>query len=650
MKKIALLFSLFFATSSYAISLEDYARHAQLLNIKISPTGKYFAATNRTEDGTIQIVVLDRSTMAVVSQQHFRGKESIHDFHWAKDERLVLSVAREVGSLENPQPTGELFAMNADGKRRLMIAGYRAKFSSYESNEVIDWLPEDDDDILTVSYEWRAEEPAAKIYRLNIYSGRRNLVDKTPLRSSHDSPVRVVVDGKGVPRFAMGLDQKNPQQMVTLYRPTAESKWTELARHDLEKGSFIPLRFRAGEQEIIGLSNNTTDTDALTVLNLATKQQSILAKHPKTNVSPVYALKNGNTGEIIGATYEYKTVETVFFEDTEDQDFARSIEMLMPSFAGRTVQINSATRDNKLMVLSVSSVNAAPEFFLFDTVEKKVTYLFSSKAWLKPEELPQTQAIVYKSRDGVDIQALLTLPKGVPAENLPLIMLPHGGPHGIRDSLRSVDSDAKVLAEHGYAVLQPNFRGSGGFGLSFEQAGYRNWGLRMIDDMTDGVQHLIKTKLVDGNRVCSYGASYGGYAALMSAIREPDLYKCTVGFVGVYDLNLMFTKGDIADRDAGQLYLEKVLGKDPAQLNAQSPVHNLDKLKAPVFIIHGEEDKRVPLIQAERLREQLDKRQHPYQWLVKENEGHGFYKPENNVERWKLMLEFFDKHIGQNQS
>lgn len=649
MKTIALLLSLLFAASASALSLEDYARHAQFLDIKISPTGKYYAATSRTEDGTIQIVVLDRATMALVSQQHFRGRESIYDFYWAKDERLVLSVAREVGSLENPQPTGELFAMNADGKKRLMIAGYRARFSSYESNEVIDWLPQDDENILTVSYEWTAEEPAAKIYKLNIYSGRRKLIDKTPLRSTHNTPVRVIVDGNAVPRFAMGLAQNNPQQVVTLYRPKADGDWTELARHDLDKGSFIPLRFRAGEQEIIGLSNNTTDTDALTVLNLATKQQSILAKHPKTNVAPVYAIKNGNIGEIIGATYEYKTVETVFFEETEDQDFARNIAMLMPSFAGRTVQINSATRDNKLMVLSVSSVNATPDFFLFDTVAKKVTYLFSSKAWLKPAELPQTQAIVYKSRDGVDIQALLTLPKGVAAENLPLIMLPHGGPHGIRDSLRSVDSDAKVLAEHGYAVLQPNFRGSGGFGLSFEQAGYRNWGLRMIDDMTDGVQHLIKTKLVDANRVCSYGASYGGYAALMSAIREPELYKCTVGFVGVYDLNLMFTEGDIADRDAGLVYLEKVLGKDATQLNAQSPIHNLDKLKAPVFLIHGEEDKRVPLLQAERLREQLDKRQHPYQWLVKENEGHGFYRPENNVERWRMMLAFFDKYIGQNK-
>lgn len=649
MKTIALLISLFVTASVQAISLEDYARHAQFIDIKISPTGKYFAATNRTADGTIQIVVLDRSNMAVVSQQYFRGRESILDFYWAKDERLILSVAREFGSLETPQPTGELFAMNADGKRRLMVAGYRARFARYESNEVINWLPEDDEHILTVSYEWTAEEPAAHVYRLNIYSGRRKLIDKTPLRSTNGTPVRVIVDAKGLPRFAVGLDQKNPQQVVTLYRPSAEGDWTELARHDLDKGIFIPLRFRSNDQEIIGLSNNTTDTEALTLLNLATKEQSILVKHPKTDISPVYAIKNGNAGEIIGASYEYKDVETVFFEDAEDPAFARNLEMLMPSFAGRSVVINSATKDNSLMVLSVSSVNATPEFFLFDTAAKKVTYLFSSKAWLKPAELPQTKAIVYKSRDGLDIQALLTLPKGVPAENLPLIMLPHGGPHGIRDSLRTVDIDAKVLAEHGYAVLQPNFRGSGGFGLSFQQAGFQNWGLKMIDDMTDGVQHLIATKVVDGSRVCSYGSSYGGYAALMGAIREPALYKCAVSFVGVYDLNLMFKKGDVADSDVGQHYLEKVLGTDPAQLNAQSPIHNLDKLKAPVFLIHGEEDKRVPLIQAERLREQLDKRQHPYQWLVKANEAHGFYKPENNIERWRMMLAFFDQYIGKNK-
>jgi acylaminoacyl-peptidase len=302
-----------------------------------------------------------------------------------------------------------------------------------------------------------------------------------------------------------------------------------------------------------------------------------------------------------------------------------------------------------LAILSVRSANHPVEFYIYDIKNKQLSYLLNASPWLKAEQLAQTQAIFYKSRDGLDIHAILTLPDNKEAKNLPLIMLPHGGPHGPRDYL-DYDSDAKVLAQHGYAVLQPNFRGSGGFGRSFLQAGYQNWGTTMIDDMTDGVLHLVKEGIVDQNRVCAYGGSYGGYAALMSAVREPDLYKCTVGFVGVFDLNLMYTDGDIPQRKSGINYLEMAIGRDQQRLDAQSPIKHLDKLKAPVFIIHGKEDQRVPIIHADRLRAELEKRNHPFEWLVKEKEGHGFYKPENNVERWEKMLAFFDKYIGDSRA
>lgn len=167
----------------------------------------------------------------------------------------------------------------------------------------------------------------------------------------------------------------------------------------------------------------------------------------------------------------------------------------------------------------------------------------------------------------------------------------------------------------------------------------------MINDMTDGVMHLVDKGIADKNRMCVYGASYGGYAALMTVIREPDLYKCTVGFVGVYDLNLMFEQGDISEADAGQNYLSMVLPTDKEEREMQSPLHQLDKLKVPVFIIHGGKDVRVPIEHAHRLRKALDEKDHPYEWLVKEKEAHGFYKPENNIERWEKMLKFFDKYL-----
>ncbi|MEC9319684.1 MAG: prolyl oligopeptidase family serine peptidase, partial [Pseudomonadota bacterium] len=169
----------------------------------------------------------------------------------------------------------------------------------------------------------------------------------------------------------------------------------------------------------------------------------------------------------------------------------------------------------------------------------------------------------------------------------------------------------------------------------------------MIDDMTDGVDYLIEKGIADPERMCVYGASYGGYAALMSVIREPKKYKCTIGFVGVYDLNLMFQEGDISEAKAGVNYLSKVLPTDKAERESQSPVHQVDKLEVPVFIIQGGRDVRVPKEHAFRLRDALEKRNHTYEWLLKPGEGHGFYKPENNIERWNKMLVFLDKYINE---
>ena len=628
--------------------LQKYAKPAQFLDIKISPDGKYFAATRRAEDGNIQLVVLERDGFKLVSQQHFRGQDSIDEFFWVNKKRLVLSLAREVGALEKPEPTGELYAMDADGKKRLMLTGFRSAAKQPELVRVIDWLPDDDKMILIASYNWLIESPFAEVYRLNVDTGRKRRVERAPLRWQEGQPVFFIADKKGDVRFATGLDMGQSRDLVSMYKPTPEAEWQELFRNKLEDGILIPLQFTEDESAIIALSDINSDTQALVRYELASKKETVLLQHPKVDISPVMGLNKGNADEVIGGAFEYEAIGAEFLSDVKDKAFSNNIQMLMDAFPGQAISIRSATANNELLVIGVNSANSATSFYLYDTKKKQASFLLDSRPWLKDVTIPTSNAIVYQARDGLDIQAILTKPNGIKeGQKLPLILLPHGGPHGPYDTLTAIDTDAKVFAEHGYVVLQPNFRGSGGFGRNFEVMGYRNWGTTMINDMTDGVQHLIKQGLVDPERVCVYGGSYGGYATLMSAIREPDLYKCAVGFVGVYDLNLMFEHGDIPKNQSGIDYLTKVLGTDKAQLDAQSPLYNLDKLKAPVFIIHGEEDERVPEIHAERLREELTKRNHPFEWMLKEDEGHGFYRPENNVERWQRMLAFFEKHIGQ---
>nr|WP_249365810.1 S9 family peptidase [Pseudoalteromonas sp. NEC-BIFX-2020_002] len=258
--------------------------------------------------------------------------------------------------------------------------------------------------------------------------------------------------------------------------------------------------------------------------------------------------------------------------------------------------------------------------------------------------MAETRPISFTSRDGLTIHGYLTLPNNATEKNLPLVVMPHGGPHGPRDWW-GFDPDAQLLANRGMAVLKVNFRGSGGFGRNFEHAGHRKWGAEIQYDIIDGVKHLIEQGTVDKNNMCIMGASFGGYSALQSAIIEPDMFKCAIGVVGVYDLPLMFDEGDVAERESGQRYLKNVLGTDEAQLKAFSPSYNIDKLKAPVLIVHGGEDERAPIEQAESLVAALKKANHPYVYELLEDEGHGFYKPEHRTRYYKQVLAFLDQHL-----
>ncbi len=627
--------------------LENYARHAQFLDVKISPKGNYLAATARDEDGAVQLTVLDVKNKNILSVTKPNKGQSVADFTWVNDERLLMTMAREQGSFELPSLTGEIFAMNADGKRQQILTGPRSEGGEYEFAQLLDTLPDEPDNVMIYTRSMMTKEPYLDLHRMRVSSGRKRSEGRIPLRAFKSTNVQVFLDSKGVARVAVGVDPKADNRTMILARDGANQEWYELSSYDTDEGGFTPLVITADDKSLVGLSDTHSDTQAIAILNLETKQERIIAEHPKTDVIPITSIKNGRDHEVIGAGYEYKGIDAVFFDDVEDQRLVQVIQALQQNFPNASIGLNSATYDNSMMVLRVGSVNQPTMFYLFDNQNTKLMPLAPAKPWLQNTDIPQTKTVVYTSRDGLEIHALLTLPHDQEAKDLPLILLPHGGPHGVRDTMQDMDGDAKVLAEHGYAVLQPNFRGSGGFGRKFLEMGYQNWGTTMINDMTDGVNYLIKENIVDADRVCVYGASYGGYAAVQSAIREPDLYKCVVGFVGVYDLELMFQEGDISEAKAGRNYLDSVLPTTVEARKAQSPLYNVDKLKAPVYIIHGEEDIRVPKEHAFRLRDALKERNHPYLWMMKAGEGHGFYNPDNNIERWEEMLKFFDKYIGK---
>ncbi len=624
--------------------LEAFAKHSQYLQIKISPDGKYLASTSRDDEGVVFLTVLDIEKQKVQSITRGRGKESVGSFNWLNDERLLLSMVREVGSLEQPVPTGELLAMDADGSDNVVLTGYRSKSGDTRYSQVVDFLPDDPDAIVVFSVQGSTKEPFLDLYKMKVSNGRKASLGRMPLRmykSTGDS-LRIITNSKGEALAMTSSDPNENNQVTLMVRSSVNDDWQVAFQAESFDSFFNPLVFLADDKTLVGLSTIETDTDAVATYNIDTKKHTVLAAHEMVDVEPILHEVRGQVQEVIGAEYEYKDLSATYFSEVKNTDEQRILASLRQAFKGSVVSITSSTYDGSKMIVAVGGINQPTAYYLFNKNKKQLAKLTDTRPWLNDFDMPQSKVVTYKARDGQEISGILTLPVGV-SKNLPLIMHPHGGPHGLKDTLTEMRSDAKVLAAHGYAVFQPNFRGSGGYGLEFLKAGFKSWGTLMIDDMTDGVNYLIEQGIVDQNRMCVYGASYGGYAALQSVIREPDLYKCTVGFVGVYDLALMKSAGDIPESQSGINYLNRVLPDG----DSQSPVKNVDKIKVPVFIIQGEEDVRVPKEHAFALREELEKRNKPYEWMMKSGEAHGFYKEENNVERWTAMIEFFDKHTAK---
>jgi dipeptidyl aminopeptidase/acylaminoacyl peptidase len=439
-------------------------------------------------------------------------------------------------------------------------------------------------------------------------------------------------------RFAWGEDLKNRQKVY--YRAGKGKDW-ELVNDEHTSGRRLyPQHFAPDGSKVYVQVTEKTGPDSMQTWDVATRKLTPLVRDDDTDPQGLLLSADG------------RTPYAVFFMDglprahvfAPEVPEAKLRATLAQSFPGHWVTITSYTKDEQKLVFRVASDRNPGEFYLFDRGAKKATYLLSRAEWIDPEQMAEMKPIKYVARDGRTIHGYLTLPRGMD-KNLPLILNPHGGPIGVSEAW-GYNSEVQLFANRGYAVLQIDYRGSGNHGDEFMKAGYRKWGTGMIDDMTDAVAWAVKQGYVDKDRVCIYGASYGGYAAAQAVVREPDLYKCAVGYVGVYDLPMMYTRGDVRNRDAGTNYLEEAMGTGREFLVANSPARNADKIKVPVFLIAGKEDFRAHPDHSRAMRDALQKVGKLHEYIEKEYEGHGFFKEENNRELYTKMVAFFDKYTG----
>ncbi|HBK47243.1 MAG TPA: peptidase S9 [Xanthomonadaceae bacterium] len=632
---------------SAQVDIAAYIKKDKFTDIELSPTGEYFAATVPMEDRTALAIM--RRADNKLSGTFVLGKNShVSSFSWVNDNRVIISIAEKYGLLDSPQPTGELYAVNADGGSPELLVGYRAQGSGLGTNiqtkrtELVaaflaDTLIDDDRNVIISVWPWTGQDPYTRAEKLDVNTGRRIPVAKAPVRRANFS-----TDNAGQVRFAEGAGADNVSKLY--YRDAAGSEWRLLNDEGVSGRIQTPLGFSADNRTAYLQVQNARGPDSIVAWDIASGERSQVLRDSVAD--PLRIIYRDGTSIPVGAIVQAGKPKALFFDEQSAE--ARMYHSLEAAFGGDAVYITSSTKDGKLVLVQAYSGSNPGDFFLFDTVAKKAQHLISRREWFDPAKAARVEPFAFKARDGLELHGYLTLPQDSNGKPLPMVVMPHGGPFEVFDSW-SFDSEAQMLAKAGYAVLQLNFRGSGGYGRTFHQAGAREWGGAMQDDVTDATRWAIQQGHADASRICIYGASYGAYAALMGVAREPDLYRCAAGYVGVYDLPMMFTTGDIQKRGSGENYLREWIG-EPKALAEVSPVNLADRIKVPVFLAAGGEDERAPIQHSKRMEAALAKAGVPVEALYYSTEGHGFYTEPHQREYYTKLLAFLARSLGGRQA
>ncbi|WP_413729093.1 MULTISPECIES: alpha/beta hydrolase family protein [unclassified Shewanella] len=626
---------------------EIFSQGAQYTNVKISPSGDYLSVIMNHE-GKDKLLILNTEDLSAKHIVYFPGNAQVGSYTWVNDERVVVAKEYLKGWDYRPLYYGELMAVNADGSKVAYLFGYNSgqqqtgshlkKNTAIQATAyVLDPLPDDDRYMLVNAIPWNGGrsldyEQLQDVYRVDVYRGTRKKITRSPIGMAS-----FMTDDDGEVRFVAGQDRSNNTRIF--YRNDGE--WIDTDKLNIGLKDFTPISFTEDPNSVYAAASQADEPKAVYRVNLKTGEKKMMVNDAR--VEPDNFWINGQNKQLYAVEFA-NGYPTYAFVDPEDQH-AVYLKQLLASLPGHQVRIISETRNaDKMIILAFNDRNPG-DYYLFDTKTVKLRHLLRTMESIDPAKMAEVKPMDIKVRDGMTIQAYLTLPPGKDPKQLPLVVNPHGGPHYVRDSW-GFDPQNQMLANQGIAVLQVNFRGSGGYGEAFQQAGYRKWGSEIQYDIIDATRHLIDQGIVDKQRICIVGGSFGGYSALQSSVMEPDLFKCAIGFAGVYDLEMMFKEGDVQARDSGTSYLRTVLGQDQAVLRAMSPTRNVDKLKANLLLVHGGNDERAPIEQFEALEDALKKHNYPYQKIIMDDEGHGFYDESHRAIYYQKMLNFLKQNLG----
>jgi dipeptidyl aminopeptidase/acylaminoacyl peptidase len=610
---------------------------------RLSPDGKHIALNVRiARNGRMipTMTVYSLPALQLVSTIALPAFEIPANFSWVTDRRLIIAKGLEVGLREKPVTTGELLAVDLDGTKQEYLYGYKGfrQSSAGQRNGddygygVVNHVSRKRDGQVQVSSQlWDVER--SSLYNINSSNAIRKLLADIPMKS-----MDFLSDMNDQPRFAFGTDDE--AEAIVFRRDDASGQWKKLDPKTL--GSrFQPFAFTPDSSAVLAYQSVDHGPYMVVREDLVTGQRKILAQDPLGSID---LLEYSMDRKMPFAVSTSVGIPKAVYIDAASPD-AQLHQTLSASFPDAYVHFINFSDDGQTLLFSVSSDRDPGSYYLFHRSSGKADLLFSNMEQIDPAQMAERQPIRFKARDGLELTGFLTMPPGAAGKKAPMVLMPHGGPFDVQDDW-FFDTDAQFLASRGYAVLQVNFRGSGGRSLRFETAGYHEFGGKIMDDLVDGVKWAAARPDIDAGRVCVYGASFGGYSALMLPVREASMFKCSVGYAGLYDLPRRYKQESVVGNKGATSYISKTMGTDPALLARHSPAQHAHKIKVPVLLVHGKKDKRTPIDQAETMRDALIRAGNAPEWIVVDTEGHGFYDAQHRKAFFEKLEGFLAKHIG----
>jgi dipeptidyl aminopeptidase/acylaminoacyl peptidase len=620
-----------FAQQPALIDRELFFGNPEYADAEISPDGKYISFLKPLNDVRNVWVKGVDEPFDKARPLTAEKKRPISEYFWSEDGKYILFTKDNDGD--------ENFNVFAVSPSASPAAGSQAPSPTNLTNAtgvrtIIYDVPEAEPDFIYVGINDR-DKAWHDLYKVQISTG-----SKTLLRQNNDRLTGWVFDHAGKARLAT----RSPQDGSTEILRVDGDKFTTVYTCTVFE-SCSPIQF-AKDNKRVYMSTNKGDRDLvqLVLFDPETSKEEFVEQDPLKRVDLENAVFSEATKELIATSYDDEK-ERIYWKDKKFED---DYKYLKSKLGDREIGFQSSTKDETKFIISTSSDVDPGTIWLYDRNTKGLSTLYQVREKLPRASLSTMKPIRYKSSDGLEIPAYLTLPKGLPEKNLPVLVIPHGGPWA-RDSW-GYNSWAQFWANRGYAVLEPNFRSSTGYGKKFLDAGNLQWGDKMQDDITWGVKYLVQQGIADPKRVGIMGGSYGGYATLAGVTYTPDLYAAAVAYCAPSNL-ITLLKSIPPYWEAGRQVFYKRMG-DPntpegkAQLDRQSPLNSATKIKTPLMVVQGANDPRVNKAEADQIVIALRDRNYPVQYILADDEGHGFQRPVNNLALFAASEKFFAKYLG----